>query len=63
MAKRTNRRPSEIVGIDCDWCAWCFDDALLYRELAELKIKQDEDEAQKERDTHRRRARQAAGIR
>ena len=33
-ARKTGRRPSEIAGIGCEWCAWCFDEALNERELA-----------------------------
>ena len=41
--------PSELLGIGCDWCAYCFDEALLVREAARAKRESDEaaqDEAQ-----------------
>lgn len=34
VASRSGRAPSELVGITCDWCAYCFDEALLLREAA-----------------------------
>lgn len=39
------RRPSDLAGIGCDYCAFCFDDALLARRGAALK-KLEEDRAQ-----------------
>lgn len=32
MAKRYNKRPSEILSIDNDYLAYCFDEAALYLE-------------------------------
>lgn len=34
VAKQTGRAPSEIAGITCDYCAYCFDEALFSREWA-----------------------------
>ena len=31
VAKRTHRAPSEVIGIDCPFCAFCFDEALVTR--------------------------------
>ena len=32
MAKRYNKRPSEMLSIDNDYLAYCFDEAALYLE-------------------------------
>ena len=29
--------PSELMGVGCDWCAYCLDEALLVREAATAK--------------------------
>lgn len=38
MAKLSGRRPAEVAGIGCEFCAYCFDEACLsltaYRENA-----------------------------
>ena len=33
MAKRYNKRPSEIMNIDNDYLAYCFDEVALYFEV------------------------------
>lgn len=50
VAHKGSQRPSELVGINCPYCAYCFDEALMARlaaeqekamkdELAEARIK------------------------
>lgn len=41
IAKGSGQRPSEIAGITCEYCAWCFDEALHLRQsLRDLKAHQ-----------------------
>lgn len=47
MAKEYNQRPSAIMGLDGDYCAYCFDMACMYlyqalKEGKELHFKGDE---------------------
>lgn len=35
MAERRGQRPSEVLGIGCDYCAWCFDEAMYVLEVME----------------------------
>ncbi|WP_313758565.1 hypothetical protein [Tissierella sp.] len=39
MAKRYQKRPSEILNIDNDYLAYCFDEVALYLELEALDDK------------------------
>lgn len=39
MAKRYQKRPSEILNIDNDYLAYCFDEVALYLELKALDDK------------------------
>lgn len=39
MAKRYQKRPSEILNIDNDYLAYCFDEVALYLELEALDNK------------------------
>ena len=47
VAERTGRSPSEMFGIGCSWCAYCFDEALMYRASlrANDELKKAKDEA------------------
>lgn len=31
VAKETNRAPSQVLGITCEYCAYCLDEALILR--------------------------------
>lgn len=48
VAKQTGRAPSQIAGIDCAYCAYCFDEALFSREWAQ-NVKQLRERDQEER--------------
>ena len=50
MARLRGVPPSELLGIGCDWCAYCLDEALLVREGARAKREMDEAEEQTEHD-------------
>ena len=34
--------PSELLGVGCEWCAYCLDEALLVREATRAKRQADE---------------------
>lgn len=58
MARETGRRPSEIVGLDCDYCAWCLDEALIAREAARTRVQAQMHERTQEVATHQLRVAQ-----
>lgn len=47
VAERTGRAPSEMFKIGCSWCAYCFDEALMYRAAlrSEAEAKKAKEEA------------------
>lgn len=52
MAKEYNQRPSDMIGVHNDYCAYCFDEACVYlyvalRQNKKLHFKGDEEEVQK----------------
>ena len=42
--------PSELLGVGCEWCAYCLDEALLVREATRAKRQAAEFEAEAEDD-------------
>lgn len=52
MAAQRGVSPSTLVGIDCDWCAYCFDESLVYREWAMVNREITADQVQRELAAH-----------
>jgi hypothetical protein len=42
--------PSEVLGIGCEWCAYCLDEALVFRRLAATRRREKEQQEQAEHD-------------
>lgn len=49
MALEMGKRPSELADIGCEFCAWCFDEALWVRERLRAKRQTDEAKEAQER--------------
>lgn len=45
-------RPSALVGIECEWCAYCLDDALVFRDWAETHRQVTEAQREQEMQAH-----------
>ena len=58
VAKGTGRAPSDVVGIDCKFCAYCFDEAL----LAALWDEQAEEIKQREAEDRMTRLKKSVGL-
>lgn len=53
MAREKRREPSELAGIECEFCAFRFDEALLSREGAQRAIEMDKMQASTDTAGHR----------
>jgi hypothetical protein len=60
LAETSGRRASDLVGITCEYCAYCFDEGLLVRRLAREHLAAEEEAGEAQIETLRDRMKGAA---
>ena len=54
VATETGRAPSEVAGVTCPYCAYCFDEALFFRRALHDQAERKKQEADADIARHQR---------